>query len=387
MKQKPEPQRLQYLAEKWLNGTISAAEKQEFDEWYFSFEDHIVTDHTAEELDAVASDLYKNIQLRAGMTVPPRNKKIYPSRRILYWAASVLILISAGIILYLRQENVQHQYAKTAVIVPGSSKGNLQMGDGNAYDLEQLDTGIFLKRNGVEIVKTRQGEINYKVRSIEALNSHEIVDNSVSTPNGGQYQIQLSDGTRIWLNAASAIRFPIAFVGDKRIVELQGEAYFEVAKDARKPFIVKTGKEEVRVLGTHFNVNSYDGESVSRVSLLEGKVEVLAKQGLYKTHLTSGQQTVNTAKSLTVESFNMEESIAWKNGEFIFNNERLDQVMLKVGRWYDADVTVDPEIAKILIWGSISKSEQIDKVLKLIQLTNENIKYRIEGRRIYMSPK
>lgn len=197
----------------------------------------------------------------------------------------------------------------------------------------------------------------------------------------------MSDGTRIWLNAASAIRFPIAFVGDKRIVELQGEAYFEVAKDARKPFIVKTGKEEVRVLGTHFNVNSYDGESVSRVSLLEGKVEVLAKQGLYKTHLTSGQQTVNTAKSLTVESFNMEESIAWKNGEFIFNNERLDQVMLKVGRWYDADVTVDPEIAKILIWGSISKSEQIDKVLKLIQLTNENIKYRIEGRRIYMSPK
>ncbi|WP_293915552.1 MULTISPECIES: FecR family protein [unclassified Sphingobacterium] len=387
MKQKPEPQRLQYLAEKWLNGTISAAEKQEFDEWYFSFEDHIVTDHTAEELDNIAAGLYKDIQSRSGMTVPPRISKIYPFKRMLYWAASVLILIGAGAILYIRQDNVPLQHTKTAVIIPGSERGNLQLGDGNAYDLEQLDTGIFLKRSGVEIVKTRKGEINYTVRSVEALNPDEIVDNTVSTPNGGQYKIQLSDGTRIWLNAASVIRFPIAFVGDKRMVELQGEAYFEVSKDPVKPFIVKTGKEEVRVLGTHFNVNSYEGDPVSRVSLLEGKVEVLAKRGLYKTHLLPGQQTVNTSNSINVESFNTEESIAWKNGEFIFNNERLDQVMLKVGRWYDADIIVDPEIAKILIWGSISKSEQIDKVLKLIQLTNENIKYRIEGRRIYMSPK
>lgn len=388
MTYKPKSERLKYLADKWLAGTISEEERIEFDTWYSSYEDHIVTDFSAEKLDSLESDLYLDIQKNTGMNHPVALPRSTPFRKMFYWAASILLIVGIGTFIYTRkisQPALGHTQA--SVIVPGSDKGNLQLGDELAYNLDELANGVLLSRSGVEIVKTKEGEINYVLRSKESLDLNHMIESSIATPNGGQYKIKLSDGTRIWLNAASKVKFPIAFIGKERIVELQGEAYFEVAKDAHKPFIVKTHKEEIKVLGTHFNVNAYQDEPISKVSLLEGRVAVSAKQGNYNTVLSPGQQTVNGPKSVEIERFNPEESIAWKNGDFIFNNERLDQVMLRVGRWYDVQVEVDPEIAAIQIWGSISKSEQIDKVLRLVQLTNDHIAYSIEGRRVYMVPK
>ncbi|WP_270090357.1 FecR family protein [Sphingobacterium sp. SYP-B4668] len=386
MTYKPKSERLKYLADKWLKGTISTEEKIEFDEWYLSYEDHLVEDYTAENLETIEVDLYKQIQSLAGMDQAKQLSRIHRFKKICYWAASILVIVGISTFFYTRQKT-EINTAEIAAIMPGSDKGNLRLGDQQAYDLEKLKNGILENRGGVEIVKTKEGAISYILKGNVDMDSKDIIESSVSTPNGGQYQIQLSDGTRIWLNAASEVKFPIAFVQGQRVVELQGEAYFEVAKDAKRPFIVKTATEEVKVLGTHFNVNAYREEAISRVSLLEGKVEVSAQHGSYKTLLSPGQQTVNGLTGMQVESFNPEESIAWKNGDFVFNNETLEQVMIRVGRWYDVQVQVDPKIANIQIWASISKSEQIDKVLRLVKLASEDITYRIEGRRVYMMPK
>lgn len=385
---KPEAGRLKYLADKWLDGTISTEEKNEFNEWYQSFDDHIVVDYTADELTSIENELYQDIQIRSGMVLKPRKYTGQKLKEIYYWAASVIAICAIAAIFYGRSSiSAVDQQTKAEVIIPGSEKGNLKLGNNRFYNLVNLKKGVFLKNNGIEIKKIGEGEIIYSQSRGHVLLASEVIDNTVSTPNGGQYKLHLSDGTTVWLNAASEIKFPIAFVGDKRIVELKGEAYFEVAEDKKRPFIVRTQKESISVLGTHFNVNAYDGEPYSVVSLLSGRVAVTGMHNQSSTILSPGQQTVNGPTSIRIEPFDIEESIAWKNGEFVFNNERLDQVMQRVGRWYDVQVHVDPEIAKILIWGSISKSAQIDKVLKLIQMTNDNIAYRIAGRGVYMIPK
>jgi transmembrane sensor len=386
MTYKSNSERLKYLADKWLAGTISTEEKIEFDEWYLSYEDHLVEDFTAERLQAIESELYWSIQTKAEMNQSGQLHRTYHLKKVWYWAAAILVIMGIGGFFYTQQETPATT-AEVAVIKPGSERGNLRLGDQQAYNLDGLKNGVLENRGGIEIVKTKEGEISYILREKGALNPNNIIESSISTPNGGQYKIQLSDGTRIWLNAASEVKFPIAFVKEQRVVELQGEAYFEVAKDTKRPFIVKTAKEKVTVLGTHFNVNAYREEAVSKVSLLEGKVQVATHQNDYSTRLEPGQQTVNGSGTVRVESFNPEESIAWKNGDFVFNNETLEQVMLKVGRWYDVNVQVDPSIAKIQIWASISKSEQIDKVLRLVQLASDHITYRIEGRRVYMMAK
>lgn len=388
MMDKPEAGRLKYLADKWLAGTISTEEKNEFNEWYLSFDDHIVVDYTADELTSIENELYHDIQIRSGMVVKTPKYTRQKFKAIYYWAASLIAICAIAAIFYERNIiSPVNRQAKAEVIIPGSEKGNLKLGSDRFYNLVHLKKGVFLKNNGVEIKKIGEGELIYTQSINHVLLASQVIDNTVSTPNGGQYKLHLSDGTKIWLNAASEIKFPIAFVGDKRIVELKGEAYFEVAEDKKRPFIVRTQKEAIRVLGTHFNVNAYDGEPRSVVSLLSGRVTVTGIHSQSPTVLSPGQQAVNGPNSISVEPFDIEESIAWKNGEFVFNNERLDQVMLRVGRWYDVQVYVDPEIAKILIWGSISKSAQIEKVLKLIQMTNDNIAYRIAGRRVYMIPK
>lgn len=388
MTYKPEPGRLQYLANKWLDGTISLEEKKEFDDWYLSFEDNVVVDYTAEELSSIENELYRDIINRLG-TVENINQPISSKyKNTYYWVASIVSIFTIAAVFYSQQRRSPIlQQTTTEVIIPGSKKGNLQIGQDRSYNLANLNEGTLLKNNGIEIKKVNDGEIIYIQYENHLFMPNDVMDNTVSTPNGGQYKLHLSDGTKIWLNAASEIKFPIAFVGDKRVVELKGEAYFEVSKDSKRPFFVRTSKETISVLGTHFNVNAYDGEPNSVVSLLSGRVEVTAIHNQLPSILSPGQQTVNSATSMKIETFDLEESIAWKNGEFVFNNERLDEVMQRVSRWYDIQVHVDPEIAKILIWGSISKSAQIDKVLKLIQMTNDSIDYRIVGRRVFMVQK
>lgn len=254
---------------------------------------------------------------------------------------------------------------------PGGNKATLHFSDGTSLGLDQSHNGIVIGNS-----------ITYNDGSI-ALGSTTDKKQmmTLSTPRGGQYQIQLSDGTKVWLNAATSLKYPDKFTEHQRLVELDGEAYFEVAKSQGRPFVVLTAKEKIEVLGTHFNVYSYPNEKESKVSLKEGKVKVSVPTGEEQV-LVPGEQAVANGESLRVQQVSIDESISWTNDEFMFNNEPLGSVLTQVARWYDIDIDIDPTLSKIKLWGSVSRLDTFDKVLKIIEMTDDKIKIKIEGRRV-----
>lgn len=256
-------------------------------------------------------------------------------------------------------------------LLPGGNRATLQLADGTGIGLDQQQMGIVM---GDEITYT-----DGSVALATAKDEKRMM--ILSTPRGGQYQIALADGTKVWLNADTRLSYPNKFTDKQRVVELDGEAYFEVAKVAGKPFIVVTAKEKVEVLGTHFNVYSFPKEKESKVSLLEGKVKVSVPAG--KTRLLQpGEQASVQGEELSVQQVPVDESIAWKNDEFMFNNEPLGTALAQVARWYDIDIEIDPSVAKMKLWGSVSRLDNFDKVLKIIKMTDDKIKVQIEGRRV-----
>lgn len=306
-----------------------------------------------------------------------RKRKIVRLRMIGV-AASVCICL--GILFWqvgVHQKSLDGtgKISEFSVLKPGKNTATLR--------IQGLDESIDLNSDQDGIVVGDQ--IRYKDGSEIAAINTKIAENprmELVTPKGGEYQITLSDGTRITLNAASRLTYPRTFGSDQRIVELVGEAYFEVAKDENKPFIVKTATEDITVLGTHFNVNAYQDETRSFVSLIEGRVQVSSPET--SKILVPGQQSVTSEGTMIVQKINVEEVLAWKNGEFMFNNESLEDVMHKLSRWYNIEVIVSPELKHLAIWGSVSRYDSFDKVLEIIEMTNESIKFRKEGRRVYI---
>ena len=216
---------------------------------------------------------------------------------------------------------------------------------------------------------------------------------SAATPLGGTYQITLSDGTRVWLNAGSSLKFPATFTGRERRVELQGEAYFEVAKvlkPERISFIVTTDKQQVEVLGTHFNINSYIDESNTKTTLLEGSVRVsLLGEKSIANHdiatLLPNQQSVVNSTGILVKQINAEEAVAWKNGYFDFNEEKLENIMNKISRWYDVTVIYEnPALKEQTFTGNISKFTKVSEVLKKLALSKV-LQFKIDRRKIIVT--
>jgi len=386
MSKVPNKKRIQDLSEKWLDGTITIAEKQEYDLWYNSFKDHEVSDLAEEDLTKLQVELYQDIQRRENISyVYLKNRRIKGLKRIALFAASIsLFIFSVAYLYYSFIGNTQKSQEKYfSSVLPGRDKATLSLDNGTVFELNSLKNGEILQEAGVRIEKTEAGELIYSILDPLASENKEVLMNTVSTPRGGQYRISLPDGSQVWLNSASSLKFPTVFTGKNRIVELAGEAYFEVAKNKNKPFKVITENEEVEVLGTHFNVSSYKEEETSSVALLEGKVKVSLHSAASKV-LIPGQQSVVKAGSIEVYPIDLSEVAAWKNGEFMFNNENIKSVMQKVARWYDVEVVLAPEIEDISIWGSVSRYEKLEEVLKIIALTHEALHFKIDGRRIYV---
>jgi len=204
---------------------------------------------------------------------------------------------------------------------------------------------------------------------------------TLSTPRGGQYQVELSDGTKVWLNAASKLHYPREFLDNHRTVELEGEAYFEVSSGKHRPFIVKTKNEAVEPLGKHFNVTAYINEWLPYVTLLEGKVSVSLENERSKI-LLPGQQSAVKGAVMQVNEINVAESVAWKNGEFMFNKESLGSVMLKLSRWYDIEVEMTDGVKDLRVWGSVSRYDTFDEILQVIKAIDDSIHFEIDGRRV-----
>ncbi|MNJ93898.1 fec operon regulator FecR [compost metagenome] len=311
------------------------------------------------------------------------------SRRIVV-AAMLILCTSAGLYFYVGNQKLNNNQL-AGDIAPGSNKALLTLADGSKIVLDEALKGNLTSQNGVRIIKADDGQLVYTINEnaqSQKLNNvaGKILTNTISTPRGGQYQVNLPDGTRVWLNAASLIKFPVSFFNLKeRRVELQGEAYFEVEKDATKPFLVITDRQEVQVLGTHFNISSYKDELDTKTTLLEGsvKVRLLNTKRVSQKVLKPGDQSQIRATSaqINVVTVDPQSEIAWKNGRFFFENEPIEDIMKQIKRWYDVDVEYEDNMAGKTIWGSVTRYGNVSKVLSVLESTG-GVHFKIEGRRI-----
>jgi len=304
-------------------------------------------------------------------------RRLLPVRTLLAYAAvaAVILLFIGGVFwrnLLPQNESGNFQASDFAA---GHNRAFLTTSGGKRLELSGSHSGIMMKE-----------DVRYDDSS-KVTGAGLDSDGSLhlSTPKGGQYQITLSDGTKVWLNAATSLRFPRFFNGSERTVNLDGEAYFEVAPNKKKPFIVRTAAQKISVLGTHFNVSAYRQDIASSVTLLDGKVRVaVAGNERLTAVLKPGQQSVVAEKQIKVAEVNVDDFVAWKQGEFMFNNEDLEGVMQKLARWYDLEISVAGDLKGLRIWGSASRKDSFQQVLRLITATDERIKCKIEGRRVML---
>jgi transmembrane sensor len=352
---------------------------------------------TDSELEIIrARKVLEAIRLKINPSVT-KSKTIRLSLRKTMAAAAAIFLffLSGTYFLFLKEqekglkESEAPQITKTK-IVPGGNKAVLTLSDNSIIVLDNSEDGRLAMQGDVEVIKLKDGQLSYKGKGGEA----EILYNTISTPRGGQYQFTLTDGTKVWLNSASTLRFPIAFSGKERKVELHGEAYFEVAKNQSLPFKVNVaGKEEVEVLGTHFNINSYPDESTIHTTLLEGKIKVTpvgegGNQRYKSLILSPGQQSqVDQAGLITLnKNPDIERVMAWKNGKFDFGEAMdINSIMKQIARWYDVEVVFQGS-ANAQIGGSISRTANVTEVFEMLEMTGA-VKFKIEGKKVIVMDK
>ncbi|WP_316834251.1 FecR family protein [Pedobacter nutrimenti] len=350
------------LIERYLNGKADKQEQAMLETWYLNDQEQgAVPDISS--IKHAERKVWNKLSLNLSQ---PKKINLWP-RSI----AAASILLCVGLSLYFYKTSYTKKETKFD-IGPGQNSATLQLSNGEKIDLSNTTNGKLIEETGITITKTGNGQIIYDLRSVSADTALNKM-NTLSTARGQQYKVRLPDGTNVWLNAASSLSYPTAFKGrNRRVVELNGEAYFEVYKDKKHPFIVKTNQQSVEVLGTHFNINSYKDEPAVKTTLLEGSVKVLNLKSRASGILKPGQQSMIrfSGDSVQIETADVEEAMAWKKGEFYFDEERLESIMKKISRWYNVDVVFqDPTKKDVRIGGYISRFSNISKVLKMLELT------------------
>lgn len=300
-------------------------------------------------------------------------------------AAAVILFIGVSASIYFYTNNksltVKNKATVNKKIEHGGNKAILTLADGKKIILDEAANGELAKVSGIKITKAADGRLVYSIAD-QAQRDGKILFNTIETPKGGQYQINLPDGSSVWLNAASKLTFPTRFIGSERKVNLSGEGYFEITKNKKMPFKVVTALQEVEVLGTHFNINSYTDEANTKTTLVEGSVKVKLLNEQQSSVLKPGEQAVNTSNKLKIDEVDVEAVIAWKNGYFRFDDEELESIMHKVERWYNVDVVYNNEKMKSEKLGGITtRFSEVGDLLKMLELTGK-VKFKIEGQKI-----
>jgi transmembrane sensor len=372
------------LLDKYNSGICTPEEIAIVENWYNKQSSSLIDELPEPDFDKVSNEVWAGISSK--LADANHNKfssgNGFSIGRLLV-AASLFIVFGLGL-SYLIFDFINKDSVKVVnhhKIKPGSNKAYLTLSDGRRIALTDSITGTLALQGNVQITKTADGQIVCKVIAGNEMLKGQY--NTLEAPKGGQYQITLIDGTKVWLNAASTLKYPAQFDNGERKVELSGEAYFEVTKDKKKPFRIVSADQEIEVLGTHFNVNAYSDEAAIRTTLLEGSVKVFRKSTAedYKI-LNPGQQSVLMPDAFSVKKVDTEEAIAWKEGFFVFDNDNLKMIMRKLERWYDVDVNCN-DIAdnKIKITGMISRNTELAEVLRLLEETDK-FKFKTEGRRV-----
>jgi ferric-dicitrate binding protein FerR (iron transport regulator) len=367
-----EREELSILSKKYLAGEASEEEIARLLNWYNNYNEQELTAIIEASEGETEALLEQRIHQRLMVSIA--KPKVFVLRPARWWAAAaVLVLLAAGGMYYLRESPKSSTI--TAGIMPGSNKATLTLADGSVVNLDSTGTGMFLKQGHTKVEKTASGEVVYKSdKATETTVSYNVL----RTPRGGQFKVILPDGTAVWLNAASSIRYPVAFTAKERTVSITGEAYFEIAPDAAKPFSVSVNDMKVTVLGTHFNINAYTDEHTINTTLLEGAV--LVQTGSGSRRLAPGQQARVKPGSNEIEYLkqtNVNSAIAWKNGYFSFNDEDIPTVMRQLARWYNIEVTYTDKSPEGTFTGEIGRTLTQDQLFKI--LSRAGIHFKIEG--------
>nr|WP_121271815.1 FecR domain-containing protein [Pedobacter schmidteae] len=364
------------LLDKYIEGGIGTQERAWVDHWYLN-EASGRTLNDDQSFEHLNEEIWKEVLERAGLR--KRNKTL----RIWMTSAAAIFLLIMGIGLLI--QNVQNGPGKiktrqlSSNIKPGSNKAMLTLGNGKKIVLNDIPVGKVIKQEGISITKTSDGELIYSMSNSEAnQQDKKNTFNVIETPKGGQYQVNLPDGTKVWLNSASTLKYPTSFSPLERRVELSGEGYFEVAHMARRPFKVIVDRQEIRVLGTHFDINAYKEGIGTRTTLVSGSVKVteLGKSVVLKP----GEQSLFKNDVFAVNEANIEMILAWKNGFFMFKNTSLQELMNQLSRWYDIEVEYEGEIPKLSFNGKLYRNTSLDETLKLLEFSK--VKFKIEGKKM-----
>jgi transmembrane sensor len=367
------------LIEKYKQGNATTQERQALLEWY---------QNTAYK-DGMFPDQEGDIKSRM---LGRLNNELFPKRTIRLWpriaaAASIIMCLSIGGYFLLHKRGPQ-QIAQNQIqeILPGGNKAILTLANGQQISLSDAKNGKLAYQGSTAINKTANGNVVYNASKSEIESpKSEIQYNTINTPNGGKWNLTLADGTKVWLNAASSIKYPAAFRGSSRQVEITGEAYFEVAHNASKPFRVVSNGQTVEDIGTHFNINAYDDEPAIKTTLTEGRVKI--SKGDESAILKPGQQAVIQPgdDNITVREADTEEALAWQNGYFRFNNEKIESIMRKLSKWYNVEVVYVGKVSEEGYYGKISQSKSIAEVLKILEKA-KGVHFKIEGRKVTVMP-
>ncbi len=335
-----------------------------------------------------SSDAFKDVWEKLRQQPEQEAPVISFSSRRKWWryAAAAAVVITAGLGMYQflmrdRSAPIAEQPPKlenfSSEIQPGGNKAMLTLADGSVVALTDAQNGVLASQGSSNVVKLANGELAYQSNNKQ---ENEVMFNTIVTPRGGKYRLVLPDGTKVWMNAESSLRYPTVFTGSTREVELNGEAYFEVARNAQQPFRVQVKDMKVEVLGTHFNIMAYENEAATAATLVEGSVRVSSP--LQQLLLKPGQQALkdNSGQMKMLDDVDIQQVLAWKNDYFQFNADPLDRLMRQIERWYDVSVKFDGVVPERKFGGKISRSSPLTDILKVLELSD--VKFRVEGKTI-----
>ncbi|MGN6396664.1 MAG: FecR family protein [Mucilaginibacter sp.] len=361
---------LKKLFSKYNDGTATEEERALLEAWYLQYNEKEPYQLSRKNIQAVKNEIFRRL---------PGNQGQFFKIGIRLAAAAVLIGILFAVTLLFF---VNHRPCKSSALAydlpPGTNKAVLTLANGKQLNLSDASNGHLYQQQGVKIIKSQSGQVVFDYSGDEAVAEQ----NTITTPNGGQWRIKLPDGSQVWLNAASSLTFPTSFHHSvNRIVKLSGEGYFEVAKDATHPFIVISGNQQVEVLGTHFNINSYPDEPAMKTTLLEGRVKVSLPGHKNDRVLEPGKQAVVTSNGIEINNVDTDVAIAWKQGDFRFDAEPVSSAMRKLARWYNVEVQYQGQVKDEKIDGIVSRNKNISQVIKALEAT-KTVHFKLEGRRI-----
>jgi transmembrane sensor len=371
------------LAKKIELGTATEAEKITFDYIYdqLSQNNKNWNSRTMGDENAVKTNIYNTLNSNIN-----QYEKATISKNWFYkYAAAIVILATIGFSTYkyISIGNSKNQYTLINNFdkdITSYNKAYLTLATGKKISLTDASQGKLLQDGGIKISKTKEGQVVYQIVDNNEENQNVSI-NTISTPVGGQYMVILPDNSQVWLNAASSISFPTSFKDKTRNVSITGEAYFEISKNAEKPFIVKSGDVAITVLGTHFDIMNYTDEPKSKITLLEGSIKL--DLGSSSQIIKPGQQAIYSKNSekITLTTVETEDVIGWKRGYFLFDNSPIEEVLREIKRWYDIDITYNGIKTNMTITAMISRKNSLNKVLNLLE-KSAGLNFEINNKQI-----